>query len=266
MLKLLVHFAIIQPISAIPFVTKYLNVDPTIHILRQIFEALPIIPYAFNSVSPILLPSVMIVTRYLVIVFLMLELFRIILVGLFLLMTLVGQFQDALEFQVELFAKSKNTVRQDAFKYILKYREGIIIRDTFSPVISFGIQNFLLIGISVLVLVNYCIIKMFHSLPTLILAMFTYVVLGGMYLLISGLNEIARIEQTSVKLLRSFHFETKRREGNDRRCVLMALKSLPVYSTHFGFPGFNILKAGNSTTTAIARFTIDTTVNLLLTF
>jgi hypothetical protein len=244
----------------------YLKVDPTVHIFSQLFKALPIFPNATNSISASLLSLVLLGFRYVFIAMLVLEHLRAILLGTFLIFLSVGQFKDAFDFQVELFKESKNSGRQIALKYVLKYREILMIRDTFYSFLSLGLTTLLFTVTIFVICFNYVIIKMFAVLPTMLCVFFIYVVFILLFLCNSALKEGAAFEQASLDLLKSFRIGANSLQGKDHKYVLRAVKSLPPFSLYIGLPGFNILKLCNSTTTATFVFIMDQTVNALLTF
>jgi hypothetical protein len=245
----------------------YLNADPTIHIVNLIFQELPIIPHAFNSVSPILLPLLMLPTRYMLLLLLGFEAARMVCFSVAVLLILVSQFQDAFDFQLDFFQKSVNSkLSQISLKHVSKCREIIIVRDTFNSSISFGPVIFLLLDVPLILILNYCIVKMYHDLSTPAWITILYISLVSMFMIKSIFNAGAAIEQASVKLLRSFHMKTKQLHGRDLRYVTKALKSIPVFSLYLGLPGYNIFPLKHSTTSSAFLFILDNTINLLLTF
>jgi hypothetical protein len=244
----------------------YINADPTVHLVKLIFQALLIIPYAFNSVSPILLPLIMMLTRYITIVLFSFELVRMCYLAGLSMLIFISQLQDAFDFQVEFFKKSRSKLRQMSLVYVLKYREILMVRDTFDPLLSFGPFVFLLCIIPLILFMIYSVVKMYHDMPTVNLVMFIYLICASIFLFKTVIKEAAAIEQASVELLRNFQIETRRLHGRDLRYVSKALKSLPACSLYFGLPGFNIVKAGNSATTSAFRFVLDNTITVLLTF
>jgi hypothetical protein len=197
---------------------------------------------------------------------LVLEHQRVLVLGTFVVLLLFGLLKDAFDFQVELFKESKNSGRQIGLKYVLKYREILMIRDTFYSFICFGLSTLLFVVTFFVIACNYAIIKMFAVLPTLVSVFFIYLIFVLLFLCNSVLNEGAAFEQASLDLLKSFRIGANSLQGKDRKYVLRAVKSLPPFSLYIGLPGFNILKLCNSTTTATFVFIMDQTVNALLTF
>jgi hypothetical protein len=168
-LKQIIYSSVILPFSALPIVIMYFNVDPTVDIAKKIFAALPapITQSAFDSIPVrLLLPSLWILIRYLVIAVLALENLRISCLALLSIILLLVGFQDALGFQLELFNKSRrNTVvarHYNALKYVLKYREFMIVLGSLDPVLCFGSSIFLSGSVLLIVPYNYLIVRFCH--------------------------------------------------------------------------------------------------------
>jgi hypothetical protein len=250
--------------TVLPVLLMYINADPTVHLVKLIFQALPIIP--LNSVSRILLPLILMLTRYILIVLFSFELVRMYCLGALSMLIFISQLQDAFDYQVEVFKKSRSNMRQISLAYVLKYREILIIRDTFNPLLSFGPFVFLFCMIPIILLMIYSVVKMYHDMPTVNLVMFIYLICASIFIFKTVIKEAAAIEEASVEILGNFQIETRRLHGRDLRYVSKSLKSLPVCSLYIGLPGFNIVKAGNSATTSAFCFVLDNTITLLLTF
>jgi hypothetical protein len=265
-LKLWFRLNLFLVLTVIPVTLIYVNGDPTIHIAELMFQALPIIPYAFNSVSRILLPLIMLLTRYMELVAFGYEALRMYCLGILIMLISYSQLHDAFDFQAEFFKMSRSNMRQISLAYVLKYRQILMVRDTFNPTLSLGQSGFLLFIIALTLSLNYSIVKMYADLSTVAFVTFISFILVALFLLKAVMKETAAIEQASVDLLRSFQVETRRLHGKDLRYVSMALKSLPPCSLYIGLPGFNILKFGHSMTTSTFLFVLDNTINLLLTF
>jgi hypothetical protein len=187
----------------------YLNADPTVFIFKLIFQALPIVPHSFYSVSPILLPLILTPTRYMLIVLFGFEVARMICFSVAIMLILASQFQDVFDFQLDFFQKSvNNPLSQISLKHVLKHREIFIVRDTFNSSISFGPVIFIVLLVPLILLLNYTIVKMHADLS--ILAWFTlnYLTFISMFMLKAIVNEGAAIEHASEKLLRSFRIKT----------------------------------------------------------
>jgi hypothetical protein len=130
----LIFISLVLPCGVI-----YINADPTIQLVKLSFQALPFIPFALNSVSPFLLPFILTPTRYILIVIYGFEVSRMICFSVAIMLILATQFQDAFDFQLDFFQKSvNNPLSQISLKHVIKYREIIIVRDTFNSSISFG--------------------------------------------------------------------------------------------------------------------------------
>jgi hypothetical protein len=265
-LQLNFHLTKFLPVSVIPFIGIYLNIDPTPHIAQQIFKAVPMFPYLLNLISVHLIPVVLMALRFVIIVVFVYEIFRILNLALILILMFTAQFQDALEFQIESFKNSKRNIGQVQLKHILKYRESILILDTFAPTLNFAALIALVFVIPSVVAINVCLIKMHSGLPMLLTLLFTYLLLLAMFFIKSVLDQGTAIKEASLRLLTSFRIETERLRGKERRHVLKALKSLPVCLIKAGIPGYDFFPAGNSTTTAVFMFVIENTANLLLAF
>lgn len=267
----LIKFAIlVSPLVsfyAMPLVMIYFNVDPIVLLNKQIFEALPIIPYLFSYISPNLLPLVCLGVRYLTVVAYALEYQRMIVLAQIIVYIFFGQSHDALDFQEELFNKSKSRESQIALKYVLKYREMLIIRDSFYPLINFGVLSLLFVAILFLITLNYLIIRMYTQLSAVLLGILLLGLLIAVFVLKSTLNEGANVEHISLEQLRRFQMGTRSiRQRKDIRYVMKAVKSLPPISFYIGLPGFDFLKMDNSTTRDAFMFVVDQTVTVLLTF
>jgi hypothetical protein len=186
--------------------------------------------------------------------------------GVLIMLIAYSQLHDAFDFQVEFFKMSRSKLRQISLAYVLKYRQILMVRDTFTPTLSLGESCFLLFIIPLVLCMNYSIVKMYADLSTPAFVTLIYLILVALFLLKAVMNETAAIGQASVDLLRSFQIETRRLHGRDLRYVSQALSSLPACSLYIGLPGFNIVKAGSSATTSTFLFVLDNTINLLLTF
>jgi hypothetical protein len=251
----------------LPIGVNYLNADPTIQLVKLTFQVLPIIPFAFNSVSPILLPLILTPNRYMLIVLYGFEVARMLCLQVILMFMFTSQLQDAFDFQVDSFQKSMRTkLNHTSLKHVLKYREIIIVRDTLKPIISLGSLVFVMFTGALILFLNFSIVRMFHDLSTLAWLAMIYLTFVSMFIFKTILNAGATIEQTSVHLLRSFHFKTKQLHGKDLRYVTRANKSLPVFSLYLGLPGLNILQVKHSTTSSAFLFILDNTITFLLTF
>jgi hypothetical protein len=253
---------------AIPVVIIYLNVDPLVLVYKQIFEALPVIPVLFYSISARpLLTLVLLVVRYMIITAFVFEYFRIIVLVLIIILLFFGQAHDALDFQKELYNISRGLETQITLKHVLRYREMLIIRESFYPVLSYGFLSVLVVTILFLISENYFIIRMYAHLSAMLLSVVLFCLLVVLFIFKSTLNEGAAMEQVSLEQLRRFRMGTRSiRKRKDIRYVLMAVRSLPAISLYIGLPGFDFLKMCNSTTTAAFMFVVDQTVTVLLTF
>jgi hypothetical protein len=263
-MKLWFRLNLLLVFTVLPVLLMYINADPTVHLVKLIFQALPIIP--LNSVSCIVLPLIMMLTRYILIVLFSFELVRMYCLGTLSMLIFISQLQDAFDYQVEVFKKSRSKLRQISLAYVLKYREILMIRDTFNPLLSFGPFVFLFCMIPIILLMIYSVVKMYHDMPTANLVMFIYLICASIFIFKTVIKEAAAIEQASVEILGNFQIETRRLHGRDLRYVSKSLKSLPACSLYIGLPGFNIVKAGNSATTSAFCFVLDNTITLLLTF
>jgi hypothetical protein len=253
---------------AIPVVIIYLNVDPLVLVYKQIFEALPVIPVLFDSISARpLLTLVLLVVSYMIIAAFVFEYFRMIVLAQIIIVLFFGQAHDALDFQKELYNSSRSREAQIALKYVLKYREMLIIRESLYPVLSFGFLSVLFVTTLFLISENYLVIRMYAHLSAILLSVVLFCLLVVLFIFKSTLNEGAAMEQVSLEQLRCFRMGTRSiRQRKDIRYVLMAVRSLPAISFHIGLPGFDFLKMCNSTTTAAFLFVVDQTVTVLLTF
>jgi hypothetical protein len=265
-LQLNFHLTKFLPVSVIPSLGIYLNIDPTPHIAQQLFKAVPMFPYLLDLISVYLIPVGLMAIRIVIIVVFVNEILRILNLALILILMFTAQFQDVLDFQIESFNNSKRNIRQSGLKHVLKYRESILLRDSFTPALYFAALISLVIAIPSIVEFNFCQIKMHSGLPIPISFMLVYFLLIVMFLIKSVLDQGTSIQDASLKLLNSFKVETERLRGRERRYVLKALKSLPVCFIYAELPGYNFFPAGSSTTTAVFRLIADHTADLLLAF
>jgi hypothetical protein len=265
-LQLNFHLTKFLPVSVIPSLGIYLNIDPTPHIAQQVFKAVPMFPYLLNLISVHLIPVGLMALRFVIIVVFIYEVFRIVNLALILILMFVAQFQDALEFQIESFKNSKRNIGQVQLKHVLKYRESILILDTFTPTLNFAALLALVFVMPSVVAINFCLIKMHSGLPILISLMLGYLLLIAVFFIKSVLDQGSAIKGASLRLLTSFKVDTERLRGRERRYVMNALKSLPVCQVPVGVPGYNFLPPGSSLTTAVFRFIADHTADLLLAF
>jgi hypothetical protein len=260
---------IILSATLIPFAGLYLKADPTVHIINHVFKALPIFPYILQSIFGPLFPLAILLFRYGIMVPPVYEICRsLILLGMVIILS-IAQFQDAFDFQHQFFQQlmMMNGERQVSLQHIIKYRETFIIRDTYGICLSFG--PFLgLTGVMVSVIyVNYCVIKMYDSLPALLLCMLVYLVSAAMFVLTSALNEGVAVEHSSTALLKMFRKGTAvGLKSSQLRYVTKVMKSLRVFSIPAGVPGFNLFTFDNDTRRHVLRSIMDYTIDSLLTF
>jgi hypothetical protein len=120
------------------------------------------------------------------------------------------QFQDAFGFQHEWFKESAGK-SPATVKSVSKYRETIIVCDTFYAVASFRLCVYLPGSILLIVLFNYLIIKVYDELSTVFVAVIISLVPVLTFVLKSVLNYGAASEKASVGLLRSFQIGKKNR-------------------------------------------------------
>jgi hypothetical protein len=195
------------------------------------------------------------------------EVARMVFLGILLMFSLASQLQTAFDFQVDIFQKSmRNRLSQISLRHFQKYREIIIVRGTFKPILSLGPVAFLLIIVPLILFLNYSIVKMYHDLSAPALLTLIYFTLISMLFVKTVFDEGAALEQTSVQLLKRFQIQTKELHGRDLRYVTRAIRSLPVFSLYLGLPGWDIIQIHYSSTASAFLFILDNTLNLLLTF
>jgi hypothetical protein len=160
-----------------------------------------------------------------------------------------------------------NGERQVSLQHIIKYRETFIIRDTYGICLSFG-PLLGLTGVMVSVIyVNYCVIKMYDSLPGLLLCMLVYLVSVAMFTLTSAMKEGVAVKNSSDKLLKMFRKGTAvGLKSSQLRYVTKVIRSLPVFCIPAGVPGFNLFTFCNDTRRHVLRSIMDYTIDSLLTF
>jgi hypothetical protein len=257
---------IILPGTVIPIAAMYLNVDPTVHIINHIFEALPIFPYVLKSIFGFLLPIGILLLRYIIMLPVLYEMLRTFILVVMIIMLSVAQFQDAFDFLDQFFLKLKNSERQMSLQHVSKYRQIFIIRDTYRISLSFGLFSGLTGVMISTVFINYCVIKMYDTLPASLLIMLVYLVLVEMFTLSSAMKEGAAVENSSIRLLRTFKKGTAGLQSTQLKYVTKTLRSLHAFSFPGGVPGFNFFTFGNTTRRNVLQFVIDYTINMLLTF
>jgi hypothetical protein len=260
---------IFLPATFIPFAGLYLKADPTVHIINHVFKALPIFPYILQSLFGPLFPLAILFFRYAIMVPPVYEICRsIILLGMVMILS-IAQFQDAFDFQYQFFQQlmMMNGERQVSLQHIIKYRETFIIRDTYGICLSFG-PLLGLTGVMVSVIyVNYCVIKMYDSLPGLLLCMLVYLVSVAMFTLTSAMKEGVAVKNSSDKLLKMFRKGTAvGLKSSQLRYVTKVIRSLPVFCIPAGVPGFNLFTFCNDTRRHVLRSIMDYTIDSLLTF
>jgi hypothetical protein len=236
---------IILSATFIPFAGLYLKADPTVHIINHVFKALPIFPYILKSIFGPLFPLAILLFRYAIMVPPVYEICRsLILLGMVIILS-IAQFQDAFDFQHQFFQQL----------------------DTYGICLSFGPFLGLTGVMGSVIYVNYCVIKIYDSLPGLLLCMLVYLVSAAMFVLTSALNEGVAVEHSSTALLKLFRKGTAvGLKSSQLRYVTKVMKSLRVFSIPAGVPGFNLFTFDNDTRRHVLRSIMDYTIDSLLTF
>jgi hypothetical protein len=183
------------------------------------------------------------------------------------IMLVVVQLQDAFDFHRQQFFQSfMKSERQVSLQHVFRYRETFIIRDGFSDLISVGslcAVAWLMISI---VLINYCLIKMYASLPSLIVLMLAYVVLACVFVLVYSFKECVAVETSSAELLRQFRKGTVGLKSSQLMYVRRAVRTLRGFSFAAGVPGHKLFTVGNETRRHVYKSVMDYTIDMLLTF
>jgi hypothetical protein len=178
-----------------------------------------------------------------------------------------GQFKDAFDFQTELFyALIKQKVGQMSLAHVRRYREILVVRNTFGTGMHFGLLAALVGVAGSVVWVNYYIIKMYDALPPAVGFMLVCYVTIAMSSLIIGIKEAAAINETSIELVKQFRKGTILVPSGQRKYFLKVMSSLQALSFTVGVPGFDFFSISCSTKKHVLQFIVDNTINALLTF
>jgi hypothetical protein len=265
-LKLTVYFLILLPGSGIPVSAIYLKADPALHIIKHAFEALPVLHNAFKSTFGVFLPLGIISFRYFILLPVLYEICRTIILVLFIVILSGGQFLDAFHFQLELLKSSTSNRKQVNLQHILQYKQILIIRETFTPCLGLCLLgSFTAVAVSIIG-INYCLIKMFDSLPIAVYVMLLYTVSVELLALSEAMKQASAINEASVSLLKEFRLGTSLSQAGRRKYILKVVKSLPKLSFPFGVPGFDFFSFTDATKRDIVQFLLEYTINVLLTF
>jgi hypothetical protein len=194
--------------------------------------------------------------------------FRSLALVLIIILLSAGQFQDAFDFQTEFFRRIKrNGGSQMSLSHVLKYREILIILNTFGTLANLGLLE-ALVGIMLSTIwLNYYLVKMVDLLPPAVYGMLLCFVMLEMSALSIGIEESAGINEASIRLLDSFRRETIRLQSSgNRKYLLKVVRSLRELNISVGIPGFTFFSFTRSTKKHIVSFIVDNTINALLTF
>jgi hypothetical protein len=266
-LKLVTYIVVILPCSGIPFASMYLNADPTYHIMKYVFKGLPMIPKILKAIYGTFLPLALLFFRYCVMLPLFYEGFRSLALLLIIVVLSAGQFGDAFDFQAEFFfALIRQKGGQMSCVHVRRYREILVVRNTFGPGMHFGLLAALVGVASSVVWVNYYIIKMYDLLPPAVCFMLVCYVTIAMSSLIIGIKEAAAINETSIELVKQFRRGTILVPSGQRKYLLKVMNSLQAFSFAVGVPGFDFFSISSSTKKHVLQFIVDNTINALLTF
>jgi hypothetical protein len=272
LVKLVTYLVIILPATGIPIASMYLKIDPTYHIIKHLFQVLPIFTHILRSIfgilTGLLVPLGILLCRYFSILPVFYEGFRSLALVLMMIVLSAGQFQDAFDFQTEFFRTLKrNPVSQIRLQHVLKYREILIIRNTFGTAMKFGLLATLACVMSTIIWVNYNIINSYHLIPpavTFMLVCFVSVEIASLSVAMEGASVV---NEASVELLKRFRRGTiHNMQSGRRKYLLRMVRSLQVFSFSVGIPGFDFFSFSRPTKKHIVQFIMDNTINALLTF
>jgi hypothetical protein len=182
-------------------------------------------------------------------------------------MLTVAQFQDAFDFHHEQFFRNfMNSERQVSLQHVFRYRDTFILQDSFGDVIRLGALCALTGVIVSIVYTNYCLIKMYASLPSILVFMMVYLLSACVFLLVYSANQGVAVETSSVELLRQFRKGTVGLKSTQLKYVTRAVRTLRGFSFAAGIPGYKLFNIGNETRRRVYKSVMDYTLDMLLTF
>jgi hypothetical protein len=261
---------LVLPGTGVPFAAMYLKADPPYHIIKHLFEALPILTHILKSIfgilSGLVVPLGIILFRYFVMLPALYEGFRSLALILIIIVLSAAQFKDAFDYQSEFLQTLKHNGSQCSLQHVLRYREILIIRNTLGDAMNFGLLGAIVGIVLTVIWVNFYIIKMYHLLPPAISFMLVCYVTVGMSGLMIGMEEGAAINEASIQLVKRFRRGTILVQSGQRRYLLKVFRSLQVFSFTAGVPGFDFFSISTSAKNCIVQFIMDNTINALLTF
>jgi hypothetical protein len=260
----MIYLSLVVPSTAIPVIAIYLNADATIHIANHVFRAFPIIPYLLKSLFGRMFPLFVLLFRYLIVIHPIYEVLRHLQILVLTIMLTVAQFLDAFGFHHQQFFQNfMNSERQVSLQHVFRYRETFIILDSFGDINSLG-PFFALTGIIVsIVYINYCVIKMYASLPSILVFMLVFLLSACLFVLAYTGKECVVVETSSVELLRQFRKGTVGLKSIQLKYVRRAVGTLRGFAFAAGIPGYKLFTIGNETRRHVYKSVMDYTLDML---